>query len=162
MAEPFSTVAAAIALAGAVLKVSKTAKNFVDGIQGAPSSVKALSGDVSSLIEVLALLEQYLRDLQGRRQQVEQARIASVLKVPLENCRKSLNAVETYLGPFVKHDKSSMSGKWKGIAWSYREKEMMGLQRSLLSSQQVLNSAIAVVHLYVASCLLLGGHQRGS
>jgi len=32
MAEPFSTAAAAVALVGTVLTLSKTAKEFVDGI----------------------------------------------------------------------------------------------------------------------------------
>ena len=67
MAEPFSTVVGALTLVGAVLKLSKTTRDFVDTIQGAPRAVSALSGDVSSVTEVLATLDNFLRGLHDRR-----------------------------------------------------------------------------------------------
>ena len=148
MAEPLSTAAAAVALVGTVLKLSKTAKEFVDGIQKAPESVGALSQDVASLIEVLITLEKFLQGLDERRQQ-DQVRVAQVFHKPLLNCKDALQKIETGISPFVKLNKGSNQSNWKWFTWPYREREMIALQRRLLSSQQSLNSAIAVVNLYV-------------
>lgn len=146
MAEPFSTAAAAVALVGTVLTLSKTAKEFVDGIQGAPQSVGAISEDVTSLTEVLVSLENFLQGLDGRRQH-DQVQVAQVLYKPLRNCKDALQHIKTGISPFVKSDRGRNQRRWKRLVWAYREKEMVALQRRLLSSQQSLSSAIAVVNL---------------
>lgn len=147
MAEPFSTVAAAISLAGTVLKISKATKHFIDGIQGAPRSVEALSGYISNLLNILETLEKFLLSLDGRRYP-EQARIVHILQSPLENCKDALNDIENELTPFVKSAKGTKMSKWKKVLWSaYREKDVLALQRILQSSQHSLDSAVLVVNL---------------
>ena len=146
MGEPFSTVAAAIALVGTVVKASKSTKAFIDSIRGAPRSVNALSGNVGSLTDVLETLETLLRGLDSRRFP-EQARLARILHAPLVNCKTALQDIEKELAPFVKQDNNAKTSKWKAFRFAYREKDVLALQRILESSQHSLDSAVTVVNL---------------
>ena len=147
MAEPFSAVAAGITLVGTVLRLSKTVMEFGARIQGAPQSVSALSTDITSLTGVLITLENFLQGLDGRRQH-NQVLITQLLRGPLFNCQHVLQDIESSLIPFIKSPKGLIRSKWKGLRWAYRERDILAVQRRLSYYQQLLNSAIAVVHLY--------------
>ena len=148
MAEPFSTVAAAIALAGTVVQMSKTTKEFIWGIQQAPRSVSALSGNIDSLTQILETLSLFLQNLDHCRYP-EQARLVNILNYPLNNCKVALEDIEKELKPFVRPLHKARLTKWKSFQFTFREKNMLALQRMLRSSQHSLDSAVAVVNLCV-------------
>jgi hypothetical protein len=149
--DPVSIVSAASAILGIVavaLHSTRRMIEFIDGIQGAPQAVKALSRDLSALEKVLQTLNGVLRhpDFHGNARHHE---LAALLRDPLDNCTLALEDISLAIKPYTKPWGSSRKSKWRGFAWSFREKEIVTLQRMLMSYKSSLNMAVAVANLYV-------------
>lgn len=61
---------------------------------------------------------------------------------------KSLNDIKRDIEPFVKLLSGTNTRKWKAFVWTFRETDVIALQRASVSSQSLLDSAVAVVSLY--------------
>jgi hypothetical protein len=147
--DPLSIASAASAVLGIVavaLHSTRRMMEFIDGIQGAPQAVKALSRDLSALETVLQALDDVLRhpDFQGNARRTA---LATLLRDPLDNCTLALDDISLAIRPYTKTVGSSKKSKWRGFTWSFREKEILTLQRMLMSYKSSLNMAVAVANL---------------
>lgn len=152
MTDPFSILTGAIAILGAALRTCQVTEDFIKGIKGAPEAVAKLYGDVTSLLQVLKTLEALL----NKRESLQNAALLKFLpnlRLPLDHCMKALADVDCALKPYVKTLGSKGGSKWRvsstAFLFKYREKDIESLQRGLLSTQSMLDSAVQVVHLYV-------------
>ncbi|MCJ1243308.1 hypothetical protein MMC30_000505 [Trapelia coarctata] len=146
MADPLSITSGVFALVMSALQAAQQTKAFIDGIRGAPRAVHALSSDLAALSNVLGTLENFLQNINNGRNP-NQARLVGILQSPLNNCMKSLHDIKGEIEPFVKPLSGISTSKWKAFVWTFREKDVIALQRSLMSSQSLLDSAVAVVTL---------------
>jgi hypothetical protein len=147
--DPVSIASAASAILGIVavaLHSTRRMIEFIDGIQGAPQAVKALLRDLNALEKVLQTLNDVLRhpDFQGNARRTE---LATLLRDPLDNCTLALEDISLAIKPYTKMVGGSKRSKWRGFTWSFREREIVTLQRMLMSYKSSLNMAIAVANL---------------
>lgn len=147
--DPISIASAASAILGIVavaLHSTRRMIEFIDGIQGAPQAVKALLRDLNALEKVLQTLNDVLRhpDFQGNARRSE---LAALLQDPLDNCTLALEDISLAIKPYTKMVGSSKKSKWRGFTWSFREREIVTLQRMLMSYKSSLNMAVAVANL---------------
>ena len=146
MADPFSTIAGAIGLAGGVVKLSKAIIDFISSIQGAPRTVKALSAKIASITETLNTLESFLQELDNRRFP-DLSQMTKIIQLPLQNCEDVLQDVKKELGPFVKSEGDPGTPKWKSIKFAYWEKDILSLERLLSSCEVSLTTALTAINL---------------
>jgi len=150
MADPLSITTGVFTLVLSALQAAQQTKAFIEGIRGAPRAVNALLSDLAALSNVLGTLENFLKN-ENQSRSPNKARIVVVLQSPLNNCMKSLNDIKREIEPFVKPLSGTNTSKWKAFIWTFREKDIIALQRALVSSQSLLDSAVAVVSLYVCT-----------
>lgn len=144
--DPLSVTAGVIGIAAVALHSTKRMMEFIDGIQGAPQAVKALSRDLNALEKVLQNLNDVLGhpDFQDNQRHTE---LAMLLKDPLDNCTLALDDISLAIRPYTKTSGTSGKSKWRGFTWSFREKEIATLQKMLMSYKSSLTMAIAVANL---------------
>jgi hypothetical protein len=147
--DPLSLASAASTVIGIVavaLHGTRRMIEFIDGIQGAPQAVNALSRDLIALEKVLQTLNDVLShpDFQGNARRNE---LAALLQDPLDNCTLALEDISLAIRPYTKPLGDSRKSKWRGFTWSFREKEILTLQRMLMSYKSSLNMAVAVANL---------------
>ena len=152
MADPLTITGGVFGLVMSVYQAAQVTKAFIDGIRGAPRAVLALSSDLAALANVLGTLENFLQNI-NRGRNPNQDRLVAILQSPLNNCMKSLSDIRRDIEPFVKPLSGTGTSKWKAFVWTFRERDVMALQRTLISSQSLLDSAVAVVTLYVCTPL---------
>jgi hypothetical protein len=144
--DPMSVTASIIGIAAVALHSTKRMMEFIEGIQGAPQAVKALSRDLNALGKILERLNDVLGhpDFQDNERRME---LATLLKDPLDNCILALDDISLALRPYTKTLGTSGKSKWRGFTWSFREKEIATLQRMLMSYKSSLTMAVAVASL---------------
>ena len=144
--DPMTITTAVIGIAAVALHSTRRMIEFIDGIQGAPQAVKALSRDLNALEKVLQTLNDVLShpDFQGNARRAE---LAALLQDPLDNCTLALDDISLAIKPYTKPSANSRNSKWRGFTWSFREKEILTLQRMLMSYKSSLNMAVAVANL---------------
>jgi hypothetical protein len=144
--DPMSVTASVIGIAAVALHSTKRMMELIDGIQGAPQAVKALSRDLSALEKVLQKLNDVLGhpDFQENERRTE---LATLLQDPLDNCTLALDDISLAIRPYTKLSGTLGKSKWRGFTWSFREKEIATLQRMLMSYKSSLTMAVAVANL---------------
>lgn len=146
MSDPLSILAAVTGIAGLALHSARRLKEFVDGIQGAPHAVSALSRDLNALYNVLGTLTALLDDV-NLNPNPAQATFVPLLQAPLDNCVAALQDITLVIRRFTKPSGTAKITKWRGFAWNFREREVTALQTILMSYKSSLDIAIAVANL---------------
>jgi hypothetical protein len=144
--DPMSITVGVISLVAVALHSTRRIIEFIDGIQGAPQAVKALSRDLNALEQVLQTLNDVVShpDFQSN---TRRPNLAALLQDPLNNCALALEDISLAIRPYTTPSGDSRKSKWRGFTWSFREKEIVTLQRMLMSYKSSLNMAVAVANL---------------
>jgi hypothetical protein len=148
MADPFGIAAGVLGIAISTLHVARKLKELIDGIQGAPEAVKALSKDLHALQGVLEALNSLLGD-----SRFTEARLCAeampALEPHLQNCTTTLDSIFVAIARHTKPSGDPKKSKWSGFIWAFREKEILTLQNRLTTYKMSLDLAISVANLYV-------------
>jgi hypothetical protein len=117
--DPFSITAGVVGTAGVALHSARRVKDFIDGIQGAPRAVSALSQDLQALqnvLETLSMLVNHVH-LNGG---TARTNFIPLLKPPLENCTTALESILLAVKPYTKPTGEPKKTKWRGFVWTFR------------------------------------------
>ena len=146
--DPFSITAGVVGTAGVALHSARRVKDFVGGIQGAPRAISALSKDLTALADVLETLNTLVNHvhLSGGAAHTD---FIPLLKPPLENCTTALDSIFLTIKPYTKPSGQPKKSKWRGFVWTFRETEVLTLQKTLMDYKMSLDIALAVANLYV-------------
>ena len=150
MTDPLSVTFGVVGTAAVALSAAQKLKSFIDGIEGAPSAIDALSKDLFALSSVLHTLKDSVSNPNLINVHA-QARVLRLLEEPLQNCVAVVNLISEKLRPFVKPAAKVNKSKWRGFVWTYREKEFNDLKMLLLSYKSSLEIAISAATLYVTT-----------
>ena len=132
-----------IGTAGIALHSARRVYELVTDIRGAPESVKNVSCDVKALSNALEVLQAMLQDFR----QPEQLKVVPMLQMPLDSCVETLHGIEIKIKPHIKIQQGKLK-IWKGFIWSFREKEILLMQSTLLAHKQSLDIAINIANLF--------------
>src|SRR5271170_2943417 len=146
--DPFSITTGVVGAAAVALHSARHVNNFIDGIQGAPRAVSALSKDLQALKNVLETLNTLVNQvhLSGGTARTD---FIPLLKPPLENCTTALESILLAVKPYTKPSGESKKSRWRGFVWTFREREVLMLQKTLMDYKMSLDIAISVANLYV-------------
>jgi hypothetical protein len=146
--DPFSITAGVVGTAEVALHIARRVKDFIDGIQGAPRAVSALSRDLQALQNVLETLSTLVNHvhLNGG---TARTNFIPLLKPPVENCTTALESILLAVKPYTKPTGEPKKTKWRGFVWTFREAEVLTLQKTLMDYKMSLDIAISVANLYV-------------
>ena len=144
--DPLSISTGIVGFVGFSLHTARRVKDFIDGIEGAPSAVKALSNDVCALYDVLLEFSNTLND-PSFRETFAKSNLLVTLQRPLENCANSLEQVTTTIRPFTKATGDPKVSKWRSVAWTFKEKEIGVLRSQLMAYKSSLDVALSVASL---------------
>src|SRR5271156_1291 len=148
MVEPIAVTASVLGIAMSALHVARKLKELIDGIQGAPEAVKALSKDLHALQGVLEALNSLLEDSRFTEKHLC-AEAMPTLEPHLQNCTTTLDSIFMAIARHTKPSGDPKKSKWSGFIWSFREKEILTLQNRLTTYKMSLDLAISVTNLYV-------------
>lgn len=148
MVEPFGVATGVLGIAMSALHVARKLKELIDGIQGAPEAVKALSKDLHALQGVLEALNSLLEDSRSTEKRLC-AEAMPALEPHLENCTTTLDSIFMAIARHTKPSGDPKKSKWSGFIWSFREKEILTLQNRLTTYKMSLDLAVSVANLYV-------------
>ena len=141
--DPLSIATGVVGFVGFSLHTARRVKDFIDGIEGAPRAVKALSSDVYALYDVLLEFSNTLND-PGFRETFARSNFLVTLQRPLENCANSLEDVTTLIKPFTKPTGDPKVSKWRSVAWTFKEREIEVLRSQLMAYKSSLDVALSV------------------
>jgi Fungal N-terminal domain of STAND proteins len=147
MTDPASIVFGVIGTAAIALHSARRVKELLDSIEGAPSTVSALSKDVIALGKVLEILDTTVKTPNFANVGAH-TQILTLLHDPLQNCTEVLNLLDARLTAYTKASSNKRMKKWRGLAWAFREKEFLDLQTLLISYKTSLDIAISATNLY--------------
>ena len=151
--DPLSISAGIVGFVGYSLHTARKVKEFVDGIEGAPRAVKALSSDVCALYDVLNEFSKVLNDPAFREGSAKTGLFVT-LQRPLENCTNSLEDVKNKIRPFTKPTGDPKVSRWRSVAWTFKEKEVEVLRGQLTAYKASLDIALSVASMSVTlGCL---------
>jgi hypothetical protein len=128
-----------IGTAGIALHSARRVYELVSGIRGAPEAVNNVSRDVKALANALEMLQTMLRTFH----EPEQLKMLPMLQLPLDNCVEILHDIEIKIKPYIK-SQAGKPGVWRGFIWTFREKDILTLQNTLLAYKQSLDIAISI------------------
>jgi hypothetical protein len=142
MADPLSTVAGVVGVLGFALHGAKRLYELIDGIQGAPHDVAAISADLKALYEVLGTLESM--DKSSERLQP----LYCCLQAPLDNCVEVFAEFTTTLHNFTHITRNNTRRKrvWSNIVWAFKDKEVQLLQDTLITYKASLDLAVGAIN----------------
>ena len=132
-----------IGTAGIALHSARRVYELVTDIRGAPQAVRNVSCDVKALSNALEVLQTMLREFR----QPEQLKVVPMLQMPLDSCVETLHSIEIKIKPHIKIQQGKLK-VWKGFVWTFREKEILLMQNTLLAHKQSLDIAINIANLY--------------
>ena len=144
--DPLSITVGVISLTRLALQSAINTKSLIDGIQGAPLTVKNLSNDSEALYVVLGALERQLNNIDIDLTPA-QAAFVPLLQGPLKNCVSAFKDIQNTLKPFVKPPGEANKSKWKGLVFTFREKQIEVLQNALNSTKMSLDIAMSVANM---------------
>lgn len=144
--DPLSISTGIVGFVGFSLHTARRVKEFIDGIEGAPKAVKALSKDVCALYDVLREFSNTLND-PSLKETFAKSSLLVTLQGPLENCTNSLEDVKTTLKPFTKPTGDPKISKWRSVAWTFKEKEIDVMRGQLMAYKSSLDVALSVASL---------------
>jgi hypothetical protein len=152
MVDPFGITAGVIGVALSALHSARRLKELIDGIQGAPEAVRALSEDLYALQDVLKSLNTLLQDARftGRRGRAE---AMPALEPHLKNCADTLDSMFLAIARHTKSSGDPSKSKWSSFVWYFREKELLTLQNRLKTYKMSLDLAVSIANLYVLCSL---------
>lgn len=149
MIDPFAITAGVLGIAMSALHVARKLQELIDGIQGAPEAVKALSKDLHALQGVLEALNNLLEDSRFTERHLC-AEAMPALEPHLQNCTTTLDSIFMAIARHTKPSGDPKKSKWSGFIWSFREKEILTLQNRLTTYKMSLDLALSVANLYVS------------
>ena len=137
-----------LGIALSTLHVARKLQELIDGIQGAPEAVKALSKDLHALQGVLEALNNLLADSHFTERGLC-AEAMPALEPHLQNCTTTLDSIFMAIARHTKPSGDPRKSKWSGFIWYFREKEILTLQNRLATYKMSLDLAVSVANLYV-------------
>jgi hypothetical protein len=142
MADPLSTIAGVVGVLGFALHGAKRLYELIDGIQGAPHDIAAISTDLKALYEVLGTLESM--DKSSERLQP----LYCCLQAPLDNCVEVFAEFTTMLHNFTHVTRNTARRKrvWSNIVWVFKDKEVQLLRDTLITYKASLNLAVGAIN----------------
>jgi hypothetical protein len=144
MPDPISVISATTL----ALHAAKRAYEFVEGIVDAPNAIGFLQRDLNALQSVLAVLDSRVRD-PAFAHNPRSIQIVAIIQKPLQGCSEDCQRVIKMLHPFIRSSVGAKTGRWRSMAFGFREKEMRSLQQDLVSSKTTLEVGISLANLYV-------------
>lgn len=112
--------------------------------------MKALSNDLRALDDILQRFDTVLKQ-PGFGGTPAQFSLLAPLQQPLENLETTLENLTVTVKPFTKTTGDSKSSKWRGLAWTFREKEITALKSELMAYKASLEIALSIATLLVRS-----------
>jgi Fungal N-terminal domain of STAND proteins len=159
MADPIGIISGVVGIAMSTLHVAGKLKELIDGIQGAPEAVKALSKDLHALQGVLEALNSLLEDSRFTERRLC-AEAMPALEPHLHNCTTTLDSISMAIARHTKPSGDPKKSKWSGFIWYFREKEILTLQNRLTTYKMSLDLAVSVATLYVLFVPLITGRMH--
>lgn len=142
--DPLSISAGVVGLAGFTVHSLRKTKEFIDSIQGAPRAVNALSSDIDALHQIV---EKLTTNVDEAESDETRYRTLVPLEKPLQNLTDVIESLTTLIRPYTKPTSHAGRFKWRRISWSFKEKEIAGLQIRLISCKATLELALSFIHL---------------
>ena len=150
MSDPLSVIASVVSIAGFALHSARRLKDVIDGIQGAPRAVQAVSSDLQAVSGVLDTLHRLLGQTKSRKRvSPMELELVTILQLPLHNCVSTCKEIDDAIKPHIKPTSQAKGSRWSKLAWYWREKDMLALQTKLMTSKSSLEMAIAVTTMWV-------------
>ena len=128
-----------IGTAGIALHSARRVYELIADIRGAPEAVHSVSRDVKALSNALEMLQTMLRTFH----EPEHLKMVPMLQTPLDNCVEILHDIEIKIKPHVKAQSGRLN-VWKSFVWTFREKDILAMQTTLLAHKQSLDIAISI------------------
>ena len=143
MADPLSITAGAVGILGFALHSSRRLLDLINGLQGAPKDIAALSTDLKALYEVLAVLMGMQDEL------ARNASLCNCLQPPLENCLDVFEEFTTALNTYTltTREGTRKIRSWKNVAWVLKEKEIQLFRDTIVTYKASLSLAVSAMTL---------------
>jgi hypothetical protein len=133
---------ASIGIISFALHGAKKLYELIDGIQGAPENIAAISTDLKAFYQVLGTLE----SIKGFSERLQ---LYHYLKAPLDNCVKIFEDLTTKLNKCT-HPTSKYTTRKRfrsSIAWAFKGNEIQTLRGTLGACKATLDLAIVAINL---------------
>jgi hypothetical protein len=141
--DPLSITAGIVGLLTSILHGSKRMSEFIDGLRGAPKDIATLSADLKAFYEILGVLV-------GMQDEISRNHsMCDWLRTPLENCLDVLEEFTVTLHTYteLRRDGTRKVRAWKGIVWTFREKEVQLFRDTILMYKNSSSVAIGAMTL---------------
>lgn len=147
--DPFSIVVSVTSLAALGVSVSKQVYSFVKEVEDAPRAILEVSAALSNLNSIFEQLKGTLENDFDSRPPYSRA-AARDLRAVLDDCTKVLKRLETLMDKFTIYAKGAAFKQiLGGIRFTFKESELVNIQRTLEAHKSTLTITLMVTLMYV-------------
>lgn len=148
MAEAIGAAASVITLVTTVYQSCKTLHDTLGAIRNAPRHIYYILSDLEDFYRVLGTIQAILDDedsAQGILQPPSSHNLTKVLK----NSLVVFSDISALLKSYSKQGNAVNASTWQRMEWTFKEKDVEDLRKTLLAHKMTLNMAISVANLSV-------------
>lgn len=145
-----SMMAEAVGLASAVITLAKSCQglyNAISRIKKAPKHIDLLSRDLKDLDLILDTLQALFKDDEFSVGSPASLSQFENLAPVLQNCSSIFSGIQTIVDGYKSQGTSADLGTWKRLQWTFKEKEIEGYRKDLVTHKMTLNIAISVANM---------------
>ena len=148
MAEAIGAASSVITLVITAYQSCKTLYDTLSTLRNAPKHIRYISCDLEDFYLVLGTIQAIADDkdsAQGILQPMTSENLIGVLK----NSLVVFSDISAIVNSYTIQGNSVSSSKWQRLKWSFKEKDVEDLRKTLLAHKMTLNMAISVANLSV-------------
>lgn len=148
-----SMMAETVGLASAVIGLGTLAKscqglyNVISRIKKASKHIDLLSRDLKDLCIILDTLQALFNDNEFLVGSLASLSRFEDLEPVRDICMSILNDIRTMVDGYKSQGTSADLGTWKRLQWTFKEKEIEGYRKDLVTHKMTLNIAISVANM---------------
>lgn len=148
MAEAVGVASAVITLVSAAYTSCRTLYETLGGIRDTPMHIHSISGDLEDFYCVLGTIQAILDDPDSAPGLLLPTTSENLTRV-LKNSLTVFSDVSMIIQSYTTQGNAVNVSAWQRLKWTFKEKEIDDLRKSLLAHKMTLNMAISVANLSV-------------